>query len=97
MYCLLAATIVAMVTIPTSYSVGSAVAQGKAQDLESAYLRAVYSVRVFVAMHRRELAERGVLEPADIDRLAEIMDECDDIAGYATITCKPRRHSLDLC
>lgn len=85
---LIIATAVAMVTVPTSFAIGSALAYGKIHDMETAYLHVTFGVRQFILTRKPVNAELLKLTPSELKQLAELVDEGDDIAGYEV--CRKR-------
>lgn len=82
---LLVASIAALVTIPISYSVGSVMALAKIREMETAYLRLSFGVRVFLANTQPPQEWRDAFAADDdLQTLDDVLQECDHIAGFET-------------
>jgi hypothetical protein len=81
---LLVAGIVAMITVPISYSVGSIMALVKIRDMETAYLRLSFGVRLFLTHTQPPKEWRDAFTSDDeLQSLTDVLSECDNIAGFA--------------
>jgi len=80
---LMVATAVAMCTTPTGFALGSFITSGRIRDEQVAAERLAAGVRRFVLAHlpRSDGEEEVVIPVAELERLHELADVCDQTTG----------------